>query len=1028
VLLADRRGRYPGDITFPRFWEINFMNQPDFQIIRRSGNTFSLFLTSLILILSACISFAAGTGIAKEAKSPFLDERMADNGALTVRLDASIYELLSTAVESPNMEIPLTGTQRVVLELKKFNITSSKTRFVIGSPNGDIPMSPSEIVYLGGHISGEPNSQAYLAFSSKGMGSGYITLASGETYFVSQTPEEAAKGWNGRLAIGKEMNAIDLPEGVNFCGVASPESPVSLPVSQMCQTLPPGNRLANMAIEADQKFCEIFSTTELAGDYIMMVVGAVNNIYLRDLKLQLLVQFVRLWPDGYEPFSASDIAGFRDYWIYNEDPSPYNYITMFSGRRNLSYGGISYVGGTCSGQAVYSIFGYLNGSFPNPCETPNLGNWDVIVVAHEMGHASGAYHTWDYYPKIDSCYQGFPTRGTIMSYCHSWAGYVTNTDLFMHRRIEQHIEDELSYGGCMPFDCNENGISDAVDISEGRSLDLNYDGIPDECQDCNGNSILDPTDIANGTPDIDLDGIPDICETDCNGNNIPDHYEIFNGLISDEDGNDIPDVCDPDCNNNGIADFKDISNGTSEDYDRNNVPDECQDCNNNGRSDWLDLQRERNLFVADITGDVIREYHWLSGYPIRNIGAGVINDPYDLIFGRDNQLYVCNYGTNSIVRINVDSNTASTFVATGSGGLSGPTSLVLGPNGNLFVASRGTSSIIQYNGTTGALIGTFVASGSGGLVQPYGLTFGPNGDLFVTSATNAVMEYSGTDGSFVKIFVAAGSGSLSSPRGLAFMLDGNLLVNSRGNDRVLQYDGTSGGYTKIFNDDSDPVQPWGIRIGPNGNVFVANSAISGDLGYTVILQYMPVGRYYMRYVRGANDWLENPSGIAFRPVSHYDCNDNYQLDACDIALGLLPDLNNNGIPDDCDGADYDNDGIINSSDNCPFTSNSNQSDVDGDGVGDVCDNCPNVSNPDQLDTDHNGVGDVCQFLCGDANGDDKVNLLDVSFIINHLYRGGPAPNPLKAADVDNNTKINLLDVSRIINFLYRSGLPLVCPS
>jgi uncharacterized protein (TIGR02145 family) len=40
--------------------------------------------------------------------------------------------------------------------------------------------------------------------------------------------------------------------------------------------------------------------------------------------------------------------------------------------------------------------------------------------------------------------------------------------------------------------------------------------------------------------------------------------------------------------------------------------------------------------------------------------------------------------------------------------------------------------------------------------------------------------------------------------------------------------------------------------------------------------------------------------------------------------------------------------------------------------------------------------------CGDVNADDKLNLLDISYIINHLYRGGPEPicDPVK--DIDGN--------------------------
>jgi hypothetical protein len=67
------------------------------------------------------------------------------------------------------------------------------------------------------------------------------------------------------------------------------------------------------------------------------------------------------------------------------------------------------------------------------------------------------------------------------------------------------------------------------------------------------------------------------------------------------------------------------------------------------------------------------------------------------------------------------------------------------------------------------------------------------------------------------------------------------------------------------------------------------------------------------------------------------------------------------------------------------------------------------------------------FVCGDANNDDKVNLLDIGYIINFLYRGGGMPDPWQSADADGNGNINLLDVSYIIRNLYFSGPPLHCP-
>lgn len=62
----------------------------------------------------------------------------------------------------------------------------------------------------------------------------------------------------------------------------------------------------------------------------------------------------------------------------------------------------------------------------------------------------------------------------------------------------------------------------------------------------------------------------------------------------------------------------------------------------------------------------------------------------------------------------------------------------------------------------------------------------------------------------------------------------------------------------------------------------------------------------------------------------------------------------------CKSADDDGDGIINSKDNCPKVSNTDQIDTDKDGVGDVCDNCSKIANPNQDDLNKNGKGDKCE--------------------------------------------------------------------
>ncbi|MEW5923379.1 MAG: dockerin type I domain-containing protein [Candidatus Zixiibacteriota bacterium] len=149
--------------------------------------------------------------------------------------------------------------------------------------------------------------------------------------------------------------------------------------------------------------------------------------------------------------------------------------------------------------------------------------------------------------------------------------------------------------------------------------------------------------------------------------------------------------------------------------------------------------------------------------------------------------------------------------------------------------------------------------------------------------------------------------------------------------------------------------------------------------------------------------------------------------------------------------DIDQDQIIDSADNCPFDSNADQADDDVDFIGDACDdcvdydndgygnpdypqnqcpvdNCPYTYNPNQLDSNQNGIGDACELVCGDVNFNGSVNILDVTYLVNYLYKSGPPPPYMQLADVNSSCSLNILDVTSLINYLYKGGAAPVCPS
>ena len=60
---------------------------------------------------------------------------------------------------------------------------------------------------------------------------------------------------------------------------------------------------------------------------------------------------------------------------------------------------------------------------------------------------------------------------------------------------------------------------------------------------------------------------------------------------------------------------------------------------------------------------------------------------------------------------------------------------------------------------------------------------------------------------------------------------------------------------------------------------------------------------------------------------------------------------------------------------------------------------------------------------GDANGDYKITVSDVVYIVNYLFKGGPAPNPFLTGDANCDGKVTISDVVYLVNYLFKGGPP-----
>ncbi len=90
-------------------------------------------------------------------------------------------------------------------------------------------------------------------------------------------------------------------------------------------------------------------------------------------------------------------------------------------------------------------------------------------------------------------------------------------------------------------------------------------------------------------------------------------------------------------------------------------------------------------------------------------GAGLVQDPRDLVVGPDGWLYLADGSSHRVLRFNpATPGSGQVFVAAGAGGLSFARALAFGPDGALYVVSRGNNRILRFNGATGAFSAVMV--------------------------------------------------------------------------------------------------------------------------------------------------------------------------------------------------------------------------------------------------------------------------------------------------------------------------------
>src|SRR6185369_4843798 len=221
------------------------------------------------------------------------------------------------------------------------------------------------------------------------------------------------------------------------------------------------------------------SSSTFASQYAAGLFGAVTGIYRRDVGVAVLIKQLVIWTTP-DPFAGADtLAQLTAYQSWNQA----NRVGVVRDTAHLlanlsGAGGRAFLDTLCDANGGYGVSN-LHGDVGT---FHTIGSqWDVQVVAHEIGHNFGTPHTHCYVPPLDHCYNTEPgcyagpvepQVGEIMSYCH----LVDSVDLALgfSPTVEAVMRTGAENGACIglaPGTCGNGVVENGETCDDGNTVD-----------------------------------------------------------------------------------------------------------------------------------------------------------------------------------------------------------------------------------------------------------------------------------------------------------------------------------------------------------------------------------------------------------------------------------------------------------------------------------------------------------------------------------------------------------------------------
>lgn len=388
---------------------------------------------------------------------------------------------LGESLRIENLKINDEAPSVVNLELRRSEVVSSGTQYIVVDDKGSRTFPLATAVHFIGNLQNQPDSQAFVTVSSDGEIRAIIHQGD-DTLINELLPERSAGG--GKAVSRLIDHQKDFVNREFSCGVTPTflrTDPVQRQVgieellkigrknSQEILTEKAGSpRRADIIIDSDYELYQKFGTESATFNYITNLLTYISSRYQTEVSTRFNLKQIIVRTTSADPWSSTSSTNvmlneLQAFWNAGVNASvTRHHVHLMSGK--AVGGGIAYVGSLSSPTIAYGVSAGLSGTF-------NASNpqviWDSIVVAHEIGHAFGSSHTHTYdnpfiapSPNtggaIDCCYSDNATgqcgvalggagrygnlpgissitgggagqrNGTIMSYCHLLSGGMGN--------------------------------------------------------------------------------------------------------------------------------------------------------------------------------------------------------------------------------------------------------------------------------------------------------------------------------------------------------------------------------------------------------------------------------------------------------------------------------------------------------------------------------------------------------------------------------------------------------------------------